>query len=70
MRIFPHMQTDLITTREAAEILGTTVSTVNRWAQARDLTPAHEIEGRGGIRLYRRSDVEALAASRTAEAAS
>ena len=70
MRKFPHMQTDLITTNEAAAILGTTVSTVNRWAQSRKLTPAHEIEGRGGIRLFLRADVEALAAARTTEAAS
>lgn len=62
------MQSDLITTAEAARVLGTTVSTVNRWAQSRKLTPAHETEGRGGFRLYRRSDVEALATARTAPA--
>ena len=61
MRKVTHMSDpDLITTAVAAEILGTTVSTVNRWAAARKLTPAHETEGRGGFRLFRRSDVLAL----------
>jgi predicted site-specific integrase-resolvase len=55
---------DLISTAEAADILRANVATVNRWASSGVLAVAIQAPGRTGTRLYRRSDVEALAASR------
>jgi predicted DNA-binding transcriptional regulator AlpA len=54
---------DLITTTEAAQILGVDRATVSRWSsakllpEARKLTPAARI---GGYAAFRRADVEAL----------
>lgn len=51
---------DLLTTAEAALILGKPIGTVNRWAKEGKLREAAKLPGRTGSRLYRRSDVEAL----------
>ena len=62
------MDDDLIPTSEVAKLLGRSVATINRWAaEGRGVPePAVDIPGRGGVRMYRRSDVEALAAERAA----
>ena len=54
---------DLIPTSEAAQILGTTVSTVNRWVAAGKLVPAIQGPGRTGVRLFRRQEIEDRVAS-------
>lgn len=56
------MQSDLVTTAEAAAILGCSVATVNRWAAEGRLTAAVQFPGVRGARLYVRADVEAEAA--------
>lgn len=66
---------DLIGQTEAAEILGVDPATVSRWSsellkpEARKLQVVHRLPGKTGAKLFRRSDVEALAAQ-LAEAAS
>lgn len=57
------MDDPLISTAAVAELAGRTVATVNRWAAEKKLTPAHEMPGKTGARLYRRSDVIAYLAS-------
>lgn len=62
MRITLHtVNTDLITTRQAAERLGVTVSTVSRWAASGKLVPALRLEGLRGPMWFRPADVDALA---------
>lgn len=41
-----------LTTRQVAEHLGTTTSTVNRWVNVGKLTPVIEVPGVTGARLY------------------
>lgn len=53
----------LVTTAQAAEILGKPIGTVNRWVIEGRLPTAAQLPGRTGARLYRRADVEALAKS-------
>lgn len=61
---------DLITTAEAADLLGRSVATVNRWADDGKLPHAHKIDGLRGPRLFRRDDVLALVRPQPTEAAS
>lgn len=65
----PPMQSDLIGSVEAAELLGVDRSVLTRLVQSGRLDRAHKLPGENGAALYRRSDVEALAAAR-AEVAS
>lgn len=53
---------DLITTAEAAQILGLVPDTVRKMAQRGRLAVAAEL--RAGWRLYRRRDIEKLKAAR------
>lgn len=53
---------NLLNTREAAERLGVSVDTVNRWARIGKLTPEVQLAGPRGARLYDANAVEALAA--------
>jgi excisionase family DNA binding protein len=53
---------ELLTTAQVAEIVGRDRSTITRWVQAGHLTPA--LTTAGGFLLFRRSDVERLAADR------
>jgi excisionase family DNA binding protein len=54
---------DLITTRQAAEILRVSPSTVLRMVNRdRSLTPTVRAPGLRGALLFRRSDIEALGA--------
>lgn len=52
---------DLIGTVEAAEVLGVERSVLTRWVQTGRLPEAIKLPGATGARLFRRSDVEALA---------
>lgn len=65
------MQATLISTADAADILGCSVATVHRMVEDGRLTAAHKVDGLRGPRLFDRATVEALAAERTTtEAAS
>lgn len=66
------MADDLITTKVAANILGKSVATLNRWAADKRPDrpqPALTLPGDTGARLYRRADVEAHRASEDARLA-
>jgi len=56
------MQDDLVTSSEAAAIIGRTSRTITRMALAGSLPVAHRLPGPNGALLFRRSDVDALAA--------
>lgn len=51
---------DLVSTAEAAEILGKSIATVNRLAAAGKLPEAAKVDGPRGARFYLRADVETL----------
>lgn len=55
---------ELLTSRQVAERLGTTVTTVNRWVQRGRLTPSLEVPGYKGARLFDPDAVEALEKAR------
>jgi len=67
---------DLITSAEAAEILVVDRSTLTRWSDPRlrdserRLTPIRTLNGLRGPKLFRRSDVDRLAAELASERAS
>jgi hypothetical protein len=65
--IMPRMSSNLVTKREAAEILGVHPSTVQRMIP-QALKPAVEFDGpqRTAMYMFKRSDVERLAAKRAA----
>lgn len=50
---------DLITTSEAAQLLGCDVRTVHRMVQRGDLTPAQKFPGYKGAYLFDRAAVQA-----------
>jgi len=58
---------DLISSRDAAEILNCDVRTISRWSQEGKLPVAVQVPGYRGARLFERSVVEELA-RRNAEA--
>lgn len=60
---------DLIGSTEACRILGIERSTLVRWVQMKWLKPASKLPGPNGAYLYRRAEIERLAAQRAAEAA-
>ncbi len=62
MQICTAMDDELLPTATVAELLGKTVTTINRWVLEGKLIPAVDMPGRTGARLFRRSDVEALLA--------
>lgn len=57
---------NLLTTKEAADLLGVSVATINRWADKGDLTVAAKAPGLRGARLFRRIAVEDKAAEAAA----
>lgn len=61
------MSDDLIPTKAVAEHLGTTVATVNRWAAEGRITPALEMPGKTGARLFRLDEVKAQLAASAAQ---
>jgi hypothetical protein len=50
---------DLITTQQAADLLGVGVKWVNKLAARGTLPVAHQLPGPTGAKLYRRADIEA-----------
>jgi excisionase family DNA binding protein len=63
-----HPGGELITTAEAAPILGLTVATVNKRAAAGRLPVAHKLPGLTGAYLFRRDEIEAEAQRRSVAA--
>jgi len=59
-----HAMPDLITSPEAAAMLGVSVRTVHRKIEEGRLTPAKKLPGPTGAYLFNRADVEALAQQR------
>lgn len=57
---YEHMEIELISTQEAAELAGQSVATINRWATSGKLTPVHKGKGIRGAHIYKRTDLEAL----------
>ena len=53
--------TDYLTARQAAELLGRGVSTVHRYHELGRLPAALQLPGQTGSKLFARSDVEQLA---------
>jgi excisionase family DNA binding protein len=51
----------LVTSRQAADLLGVGTTTIHRWADDGKLPVAHKHDGLRGPKLYRLADVEALA---------
>jgi predicted site-specific integrase-resolvase len=60
---------DLIGTSEAADILEVAISTITRWGASGILPMAGRLSGQVGALVFRRVDVEALAAARQIQAA-
>lgn len=58
---------DLITTAQAADLLGVTVAWVNKLAASGRLPVAQKLPGRTGAYLFDRAAVESHAASRPVE---
>ena len=50
----------LVSTKQASEISGLSVATINRWVREGRLTAEVEVEGPRGARFFLRSDIEAL----------
>ena len=57
---------NLITTAQAADMLGCSIKTVLRWAERGDLPVAVQLPGLRGPRMYRLADVQALVDRRSA----
>lgn len=51
---------ELLTSRQVAERLETTVTTVNRWVLSGRLQPTMQVPGYRGARLFDESAIEAL----------
>lgn len=60
------MESDLVTTAEAADLLGVSIKTVLRIAERGELPVAVRVPGLRGPRMYRLADVQALAERRSA----
>ena len=58
MHNIEHEEQDLLTTAQVADETGWSVTTVNRKAAAGDLPVAFKGEGKRGLRLFRREDVQ------------
>jgi predicted site-specific integrase-resolvase len=53
--------TELVSTAEAATLLGKSTATINRWADSGALPVAFKAPGVRGARFFARADVENLA---------
>lgn len=62
-------QSEQITSREAAVILGRNVATVNRWAKKGKLPVAGKLPGIRGHNLFNRTVIELIAEQRKRERA-
>lgn len=58
---------DLIGSAEARKILQVDKSTLSRWVAAGTVTPIKRFAGRTGAMIFRRGDIEKLAAVRAAQ---
>ncbi len=54
------MSLDLISMKEACRIIDKDKATLGRWVKEGKVTPAYKGEGRNGILLFNRADIEAL----------
>ena len=61
--------TELIGSAEVCRLHNVHPSTVSRWVGTGDLTPVHKLPGKNGAFVFRRSDVERLAAARSEQSA-
>jgi predicted site-specific integrase-resolvase len=59
---------DLVPTAQAATMLGVSIATVNRWAQAGRLAVVAKGRGEKGAQVFHRADVVQLAGELVAEA--
>lgn len=59
---------DLLASAEARQVLAVSQSAFSRLVTGGKLAPAHRLPGRRGAYLFRRIDVEELAAERTVTA--
>ena len=61
MRQYEQMsRNELLTSRQLARELETTVTTVNRWVNSGRITPALQVPGYRGARLFEPASIEAL----------
>lgn len=60
---------DLVSSSDAAAVLGVSIPTVNRWARSGKLQPAHKVPGIRGAYLFHRRVVEAKLNDRLSGAA-
>ncbi len=58
----------LLSTVEAAEIIGVERSTLSRWIASGRIRPAHKLPGATGAHLFERREVERVAAEHQAVA--
>jgi predicted site-specific integrase-resolvase len=56
-------QSDLIGSTESCRILKIHPATLGRWVKTGKITPAHKLPTKNGAYLFRRADIEALAAA-------
>lgn len=63
----PNNDVDLLTTREASEILGEGVRQTIRRVERGNLAPAKKLPGLRGSYLFDRADIDALSTSNTPE---
>ncbi|MEA1795150.1 helix-turn-helix domain-containing protein [Rhodococcus sp. IC4_135] len=59
---------DSIGSTEACRLLDVSRATLTRWAKSGVITPAMQLPGRNGALLFKRDDVEKLAAQRAVSA--
>ena len=52
----------LLGSKQVCDTLRIDKATLSRWVATGRVTPAHQLPGRNGARLFHRADVEALAA--------
>lgn len=60
---------NLLSTAEAAEVIGVERSTLTRWVQLGRIAEAHKVDGPNGIRLFDADEVERAAKEYAAERA-
>lgn len=58
---------DVIGSSEATQILNVDKSTLSRWVASGLISPLKQFPGRTGAMVFRRADVEKLAAERAAQ---
>lgn len=63
------MTQSLLSSNEAAEALGVSVSTIIRWSQSGKLPATHRLPGQTGALLFERSAVRELVDQQAAEVA-